>query len=279
MVGIFFRPIIFLAGFLILVLAVLVATAVFASGIYQLGWDGKAVRAFAKAVPLPAAVADGEVISVNEVYNFEDFYRRLGKDFTKSQILETLIADRLIAKWAVEHDVFVISEEIAGHEEFLRKKFPDLAGENEFREKFVTSDLIRRKSAIAWLADKTLDEDFVLLQKVQRELMQGSLSFVDAAVLYSDDEESKYIGGDLGFLSKSDLPAWFADMIYDLPLEKLSRIAASPDGYHIFEVVSEDDESNPPRRQVRQIFVSGPSFEEYLKELRRSTRVLVFGKM
>ena len=97
--------------------------------------------------------------------------------------------------------------------------------------------------------------------EIYRELQNGT-SFEDLVVKYSDDKNSRYRGGDFGFLRRDDqarkqlLGKDFFEAPFKMEVSDISNVLKSNIGYHIIKIVEkmpfkllELDDKIPPQNQ------------------------------
>lgn len=81
-----------------------------------------------------------------------------------------------------------------------------------------------------------------LMEEIYRDLRNGRASFDDLVLKYSDDTQSRYKGGDVGYLARNDanskqlLGTTFFQTVFDTPEGQTSSIVESNIGYHIIKV-------------------------------------------
>lgn len=152
-------------------------------------------------------------------------------------------------------------------------------------DELIESELVRQIAQSYGV--KTRDELEIALVKARsdaeiraaRAAISAGGDFAEVARQYSDDEESRYIGGDLGFLVVEDLPVWMRAAIEPLAVGQTSGIVAGPDGFHIYQIRARDDESFRPRKQIRQIFIKADGgFDKLVEQKIQSSKIYVFGK-
>lgn len=284
---------------------VLSLVTIFAMGIYLLGWDNFLSHRLAQLLPFPAAIVNGEIITLASVYDWADLHQQVVSfqstyDFTSAQgktnllrerqyILAKLIDNKIIADLTLKNGIVITSPEINQYYQYLLSQFAidseqaELEIQNlfglsvrEFKEMFVLPDLRAAKLQMAWLRQDSSSSAYKLAKSVRKELDAG-MDFVKAAALYSLDEKSKYLGGDLGFVTRRELPPWIADVVFGLKVGEVSEIVVTPEGYQIFQVAAKTQDGN--QIQLRQILVSGPDFSDYLLEQKKNYRVYVFEKI
>ena len=272
-------------------------------GIYQLGWNNQVTEVFLEIIPLPAAVVEGKLITISTVndrlrafqravsYQTEyEFNTGTGQETLaqqRSQILESLIEARLIESLAGERGISVDQTELESYFTYLLPQFGILEedaprqireifgwSEEEFQSKIVKPDLLRAKLLIALLSESKESEARAEIEQVQRDALRG-FSFTTLAKQHSDDEQSKFLGGELGFFIKQDLPPWFKDNAFELAEGEFSDIIVSPNGYHIFQALFRDEQIDPVQVQLRHILVADDPLSEILEQKRSLTKVYV----
>jgi parvulin-like peptidyl-prolyl isomerase len=86
---------------------------------------------------------------------------------------------------------------------------------------------------------------------VHREIVEGKISFEDAAKKYSDCP-SKDKGGDLDWITTATVTQEFANFVWALEMNKISEPFWTRHGFHIAQVLGEES----GRRHVRHILFS-----------------------
>ena len=71
-------------------------------------------------------------------------------------------------------------------------------------------------------------------QEALNLLRQGQ-PFEEVAAKYSLSPDGQ-LGGDLGFFGRGEMPPEFDEIVFDLPVKRLSKLVKSEYGYHIFMV-------------------------------------------
>lgn len=79
------------------------------------------------------------------------------------------------------------------------------------------------------------------LDEIRSRIIKGE-SFAKLAVLYSEDQASAKKGGELGFVSRSDLVPEFAAVAFKVKAGEVSRIVETEYGYHIIELIEKKGE-------------------------------------
>ena len=103
-------------------------------------------------------------------------------------------------------------------------------------------------------------------QKALGLLRQGQ-PFAEVAVKYSLSPDSQQ-GGDLGFFARGEMPLEFDEIVFDLPVNRLSDLVKSEYGYHIFLVEEKRKAARLSKKEVteeiRSILESRKKEEVYL---------------
>jgi len=89
------------------------------------------------------------------------------------------------------------------------------------------------------------------LDGLRARILKGE-SFAKLAVMYSEDLSSAKKGGELGYLTRSDLVPEFASVAFKLKPGEISRIVETQYGYHIIELIDKKGE----KVNVRHILMS-----------------------
>jgi hypothetical protein len=263
---------------LVWVLLVLVVFGVFCFGIYRLGWDNAASREFLKLVPLPAARLNGQFISLNKYYEYRDFLKPVGA--SSEMILDQLLENQIYQALAKKSQLKIGSQELENYYQYLLTQIgpePEKVygfSEAQFKELVIKPDYLQKQVQIHWLSENAGSlKSYQKILLARSELKKG-MDFTEAARTFSEDEQSKYLGGDLGFIFLSELPPWIKEEVVKLPEGEMSGIVVSPQGYHIFKanvILKDKDEI-----QLRQIFVSETGFAEFFQKQKQAVEVLVF---
>lgn len=290
---------------LFLSLFIIVAILAFTMGIYLTSWDTPFTKTLLRIIPLPVAIVDQSFISFNEVNQRTDIYKKIVESRTKydfstpegklelatqrSNIVREIIKNRIIADLARKSKIRIDNNEIEEYYNFLLVNF-DISKEDatpeienlfgisvqKFKDTFVLPDLRKSKLKIAFFHQNQDSPEYKRITQARSALVSGG-DFAELAETYSDDESSKFIAGELGFLSHSDMGPWLAGRAFSLDIGQISDIVISPSGYHIMQVISKDMENN--KLNLRHIFVNGPNFEEYFEKERQTYKAYTFKKI
>jgi peptidyl-prolyl cis-trans isomerase SurA len=142
----------------------------------------------------------------------------------------------------------------------------------------------------------------VKLKNAYLELKNGSISFDDAVLKYSEEESIRYRGGDIGYIGRdnSNLKRLFGDNffnnLFQLPLNTVSNVLESNSGYHVVKIkekiepklLSLDDHITPDNPllvrdyikdgilQEKQQIALDKALKEINLELRQKAEIIYF---
>lgn len=99
------------------------------------------------------------------------------------------------------------------------------------------------------------------LRQFRDDILEGKQSFNTLAVLYSEDPGTAAKGGELGYMSKSQLTPEFAEAAFSLKPGRISKIVESEYGFHIIQYIDRQGD----KVNVRHILLR-PRIEESDRE-------------
>jgi parvulin-like peptidyl-prolyl isomerase len=222
----------------------------------------------------------------------------------KSNLLSQLIEEELVIEEARRMGIDVSEEELASEVMSIRQEY----GEGEFREVVVSrygdlenwKDEIRRKILVRKVVGEVMEarvevtdeearsyyeeniKDYVVPEQIHARMIvvsaekearkvKGRLrkeDFSEVAIEVSISPEGKK-GGDLGFFGRGDMPLEFEEVVFKLPVGKISDIVKTPYGYHVFKVVERKDGRKLKFKDVKDKIVEKLRREEAEKEFHR----------
>lgn len=116
---------------------------------------------------------------------------------------------------------------------------------------------------------------------VQQHIMRGE-PFAGLAQQYSITSDSK-AGGDLGYFSEGDMPAFICQVVFNMKKGAISGIVKSPYGWHIFLCEDIQEADTPKYEAVKQeVFdryyneKKDDYFNSWMEDLRKSTKISVY---
>ncbi len=216
-----------------------------------------------------AAVPPDVIARVNErMLTLEDFKRYLvrnsGTDLSQlnaevaSAILDQFVEEIIVSEYAASHGVEVPAEKIAAavrteagatvvekRDEMRREKLlTDLAAksaepsQSEIQD-FYTAHEGDFRSSEEVRVRQILVHDETLANDIQKQLKAGG-SFADLSSQHSKAPNAKR-GGEIGFVSRGELPKMFEEQIFRLQPGQISDVIRTDTTFHIFQV----DERRP----------------------------------
>jgi peptidyl-prolyl cis-trans isomerase SurA len=114
---------------------------------------------------------------------------------------------------------------------------------------FTNPEYVRISHVFIPVANKSEAEQAAVREKVEKarsQLRSGELSFDDLVLKYSEDENSKFRGGDVGFVTRNNQQVKsvygnsFFDAIFELEEGEVSDIIESNVGYHIVKATEHE---------------------------------------
>ncbi|MFP4179442.1 MAG: peptidylprolyl isomerase [Spirochaetaceae bacterium] len=95
--------------------------------------------------------------------------------------------------------------------------------------------------------EEEVEEARKKMQKAYREYSSGELSFSDLVLKYTEDEGSKFRGGDVGYITRDNTQVrsaygrTFFNTVFSLEEGDVSRVIESNQGLHILKVTEHED--------------------------------------
>lgn len=120
------------------------------------------------------------------------------------------------------------------------------------------------------------------IHKAKQELLNGR-SFEDVAKKYSDDENTKEKGGDLGFIPQGYMPKEFEEVVLTIQPNKLSDIITTEEGFHLLKVLEiRPAGTTIPYEQMKDFLTRGLASKtkeqkvaEHLQQLKNSATIMI----
>ncbi len=122
-----------------------------------------------------------------------------------------------------------------------------------------------------------------LAEKVYRLLKSGKYSFDELASKYSDDTDTKDLGGDLGWIPVTNLPPDMKSVIDTMKVGEISAPVLTQFGYHIIKLIDRKKGGRPSfeeiQPQLTQILYQRKlqqAIDAYVKKLRKKIYVKIY---
>ena len=117
------------------------------------------------------------------------------------------------------------------------------------------------------------------LREYREQILKGEKSFNTLAVLYSEDPQSAVRGGELDYLTRTNMDPAFAEAAFNLKPGKISKIVESEMGFHILQLIDRQGDKIKVRQIVLRPKVSESEKEEALHRLDTIRQYINDGKM
>lgn len=168
--------------------------------------------------------------------------------------------EKLIAENMQQHIVNKIrstpSEIKAYYKKLAKDSLPDIPDKYEIRQ-------IVLKPTISDAEKERLRDR---LREFRDQILNGEKTFNTLAVLYSEDGASSR-GGELGYMSKTEMVPEFAEAAFNLKPGKISKIVETEFGFHIIQLIDRQGEKINVRHIILQPKVTDEEREEALHRL------------
>jgi len=174
--------------------------------------------------------------------------------------------ERLHQRLVIEKVINRVSQSTTSIDEDVLRKYY-----KEHRSEFMVPEQVRVRQIVT----KERQTAETVLSKVKR-----GESFDELARRYSIAPEAE-VGGDLGFFGRGDMPEEF-DVVFSLQAGETSDIVQSPYGYHIFQVVAKQGQSESNfaevKDQIRKKIMREEEdqiFQDWLKDVRKKAHIRI----
>lgn len=141
--------------------------------------------------------------------------------------------------------------------------------------KFINAEYVEISHIFISRAGKTDEDAKTLAEKIYRNIRYGVKTYDEQVLQYSDDENSKYIGGRIGWLAIDDaarkqvLGDEFFEAAFALQENEYSRAVRSNSGYHIIKLLDHrepalltlDDTVTPGNRMTVRQYISQAMYQ------------------
>jgi parvulin-like peptidyl-prolyl isomerase len=267
-----------------IVLSLIIASLTF--WLYKGSLTANKIRIF-NALPLPMAVVGGQNIPVREflqrqmVANTVLGAGSLNQAQNKNSIYDALINETKAALVAQKYSAGVSQKEIdleyqtrASQTDITGKRtFFELLknyglGETDFKNKIIKPQLLEQKIKIWHVSQQALNKDLYaraesLGQKIKSGENMGAL-----ATTFSQDETSKSVFGDLGFVDTSEVLPELREPLSSIKVGEV-EIIPSRFGLHIIRL----EGKNGNQMHLRQIFLEDSNFDNWYSTQTQNIKV------
>jgi len=122
-----------------------------------------------------------------------------------------------------------------------------------------------------------------MLEGIRVEIAAETITFAAAAAKYSQDETTAAKGGDMGLVSRDNMPKPFADVLFKTKPGTVSPALESQDGYHILKALelkpaglAEFEEVKPALRQFLERNAKQSAMQKFVEELKSKATIEYF---
>jgi len=175
------------------------------------------VEAERLGVTVSAAEIEAALTEARRDYEPEEFDKRLDE---RGMSLD---------EWRVELRNGLLMEKVVRLAAYPRAEVSDAEVAEEFKQHQDEFDRPEQVRARQILIDTEAEGERLL------GLLQSGESFAEVARQFSQSPDSEQ-GGDLGFFARGEMPAEFDQVVFNLPVGRVSDLVKSPYGVHIFLV-------------------------------------------
>ncbi len=251
---------------------------------YLLGPKNVLGRGVLNYLPLPAALVNSSFVTLGDYYQRVEVADRLKENASRKVIIDQLVENKITELTAANKKIEVTSADIdQGYSDLQRLTNKKLLGEDyglsesEFRKQILVPSL--EKTALqVWVASnkKLNDSAYKKLDAVKQRL-SNKVAFSSVASEYSEDAKSAQIGGDMGFISYSDLVPELFNQLDDIK-DKDAHVLISRFGIHVIQVTDRDTKGpqGSTRYHLKQIFLQTTDYTKWFEKQKPLYTVLRF---
>jgi parvulin-like peptidyl-prolyl isomerase len=279
------RPLkITLQVFAYVLLALIISAGLLSLWLYK-GSLSKNKIAFFKLLPLPIAKVNGDSILASEFIVRYDYSQKFAPNVSKNDILDQIISEKKISILAQKEEVTVGSNQVesqynesAQSEDLQGKKsFEDLLKTYGVSESAYKSEIIKPRLLLinlqTWFcSQQNLNQDAYSQANALVQKIQKGDNIAILASTYSQQSPSKSTGGDLGYVSVTDLVPEIREAVDSMKINEI-KIVPSRFGLNILRLEGKKENL----LHLRQIFLRGSNFEAWQERQTKnfSTKILI----
>lgn len=276
---------------------IVVVLIVISLGIYWGSWDNALARNLAQIIPYPAALVNGQIITVKEFLAQQKNFQYLAKavpeplaqtvNFDSQQVLNSIIKIKVLNQLAAKLKINVLESEIAQYmnkvvaqfgspiaiAEVVKKEY-GWADLGIYVEQIIKPMILNQKLEQYWQTISPNKEAYQKIQELYAQLKLNPNSFEKLASQYNQDETSA-VKGELGWVTYGDLLPELQKIVITLKPNEFSQIITSSQGYHILKIGQKTTDANGREVwQAYQIFFKQYPFNQYLTEQIKKANIM-----
>jgi parvulin-like peptidyl-prolyl isomerase len=230
--------------------------------------------------------------SVGMRIDFETKEGELRGEIKEKDVLDKLVEDEIIRDIAKKNGIVVTKEEAQNEIQQKIQEFGDTQALivnleklygwdlDEFRDKIVIPQIYLQKLIAFYLEnEQPKSKSYLKIKQAREELKEDNSNFGELAKKYSDGSSASN-EGELGWFKKEQLVTEVAEAVYNIEPGKSTVIIQSTLGYHIVFLegtrkVENEEGDEVMEVNLKQIFVRGDSFLDWLNEQKKESSVWV----
>jgi len=224
----------------------------------------------------PVVVIGDNFISASHVRENEAIARKMDPNASAAEILNQLVTNEKMKHLTNSHRIkhsderfenelnFITNSNKQVYQELLNQYFE--GNKSKFEEFVVAPQVYRSLLQMKYNSDFSDAKVLAKAQEILNQLDNGK-SFEELAKTKSADKISRQLGGDLGFVSKSEiLPELFEAVETSRVGEVNRQIIISRAGYHIVYPVETTERSGEKVWHLKHILIESEGFDQWLKQ-------------
>lgn len=268
----------------------------------------------------PLAKVDGHIIKLGE-FKFKAKIYGLNASTKKEAVefLNLLINDYMVLDQAKKKGITFSNEELQVELENFAPEYSSKETRKTLKEAGISYDgwlkdieekILRKKIILAVMKDKIkidpteikdyywsniadfrkqkkirirqiVSDSEVKAKQIQEKIKQGE-DFSKLALKYSVTSDSKS-GGDMGYFSEGDMPAFISRVVFKMKKGAVSAIVKSPYGWHLFLCEDIQEANTPKYEEVKQEVFNNyynekkdDYFNSWMEDLRKQKKIIVY---
>jgi peptidyl-prolyl cis-trans isomerase SurA len=205
------------------------------------------------------------ISAIGSEEKLEDYFNKTTleiKDDLRDEIREQILTGKMRAK--ITEDISVTPSDVRTYFRSLPEdSLPYINAEVEFNQILIYPK--SSEQAILEVREKLLG--------IRERILNGE-SFTTLAVIYSEDPGSAVKGGDIGWVSKSDLDPEYAKASFALKKGAISKIVESSFGFHIIQCLDRTEDRVHTRHILLRPQISQDAKNEAVEKLDSIARLI-----
>jgi hypothetical protein len=249
-----------------------------------------------KKLSYPLTIVNGQAISYKEVSRRYDIAKKgnpslgnLSDPEVGGKILDSIVENNELDLLSKKYGVQVTSSDLDtmygkvvdtttnGDQEALRGMLDRMGiTTDEFKKDILRPQVIFTNLAVWYNGQKQFNEDgYKKMDSIQQAITQGQ-KFEDLAKIYSEDESSKNLEGDMGDVDLKTILPELSSPIATMKTGDIQRIPTRY-GLHLIKVDSKNDQTGT--YHIKQIFIkTGADFQNWYDQQKNSYKITTLVK-